>query len=147
MAQLRPSGRSQTTTNGSGGTVKRSACLLAVLAIVMAAQVHGQFFTKSSKSIPRMGRRSLPDYQNAMEAYQQLLADEYNESLLNRIESSSGADYQLANQNTAAASGGAGGGGRLADLIRSRERVFEEDYAPKVSREERSGGAFYANRD
>jgi hypothetical protein len=117
---------------------------LVLICLLLIDGAQCQFFTKSSKSIPRMGRRSLPEYQNPLEAYQQLLADEYNESLMNnRIESG---------DSLATSGGGEGwlssaGNNRLADLIRSRERVPTEDYAPKMSRDERSGGggAFYAS--
>lgn len=93
-----------------------------------------------------MGRRSLPDYPNAMEAYQQLLADEYNESLMNKMENVDGSLGDSVAGTSWTASGGGGGSGRLAELLRSRERVLGEDYVPKVSRDERSSGTFYANR-
>lgn len=69
--------------------MKSLVCLL--LVIVCLIGVDGQFFTKSSKSIPRMGRRSLPDGSGGpMSLYRRhlidTLIDQYGPSLLDALE-------------------------------------------------------------
>lgn len=72
---------------------KQAFCLTLLIAInltLLACEVQGQFFTKSnSKSIPRMGRRSLPDSSNKLELFRRLmidrLVDEFGPSLLGQL--------------------------------------------------------------
>lgn len=96
------------------------------LLLIAADAARGQFFTKSSKSIPRMGRRSVPDYQNAMEAYRQLMAEDYNEQ----------PPAQPPPQQVYEDYANAERASKLADLL--RPRPADEDYAAKLSRHERS---------
>lgn len=71
--------------------VKLSIYLIALMLLISETQC--QFFTRSSKSIPRMGRRSLPDYETNREAYKQMLADE---EMTNEVEQ---ADDEVFNDN------------------------------------------------
>ena len=47
--------------------------LLAIVSFGLIAQIEGQFFTKSSKSIPRMGRRSNGPPMDRVEMRRQLI--------------------------------------------------------------------------
>lgn len=73
--------------------MKLILCLCLVVALcLISAQVQGQFFTKPSKSIPRMGRRSLPNQSRdaiSSSLFRHLaidaLVDEYGPGLLNAM--------------------------------------------------------------
>lgn len=66
-------------------------CLL-VLLVFFLVEIDGQFFTKSSKSIPRMGRRSVADTSliKRMSQYRRslidALVDEYGPNLISKLE-------------------------------------------------------------
>lgn len=64
--------------------------LLTIIFITCIIQAEAQFFTKSSKSIPRMGRRSSGETAYSADRYRRLLIDtlidEYGPNLLQALE-------------------------------------------------------------